>query len=89
MADRKQFKTINFATAPASLQPAEYTAAINSLALAFWGREATTAELASFDESRTLFVSGADPGRAATQKTNALMVMVCTGMLASFDSYTL
>ncbi len=88
MAMRKQFKTINFATRPENLQAQDFTAAVQSLALAFWGREATTAELASFDEARASFLSGRDMTRAVTQNTNSLMILICTGMLSSFDSYT-
>lgn len=85
---RKQFQTINFATRPESLQAQDYTMAVNSLAQAFWGRAATVAELASIDQARADFISGRDATRPVTQNTNSLMVLVCTGMLSSFDSYT-
>lgn len=87
-ATRKQFKTINFSLQPAALAPADYTAAINSLAQAFWGRDATTAEITSLSDARTAFINGRDAARAVTQNTNSLMIYVCTGMLSSFESYT-
>ncbi len=89
MATRKQFKTINFTVRPENLQAQDYTAAVNSLAMSFWGRETTTAELANFEEARTAFLAGRDMARPVTQNTNSLMLLICTGMLSSFDSYTL
>lgn len=85
---RKQFKTINFTLRSDAIPATEFTAAINSLALSFWGREATTSELASFETARMSFLSGRDPARAATSTSASLMKFVCTGMLSSFDSYT-
>ncbi len=88
MASRRFFQTIPFATKPEALTAGVYAAAVQSLAKDFWGRDATSEELVSLNEARTNFLSGRDAAKATTSTTNALMVLVCTGMLASFESYT-
>lgn len=89
LAMRKFFKTIAFNTRPENLQAADYSAALEALALSFWGRSPSSTEMNDLMTARTEFLSGRDSTKASTSTTSALMVMVCTGMLASFESYTL
>lgn len=89
LTKREVFKTLNFTVKPDALVATDYTSALQELALKIWGRQATAEELDLLNQARIDFIAGKDIAKANTSTTAALMVMVCTGMLSSFDAITL
>lgn len=89
-AQRRLYPGIDFSKNMSQLTDAEYDVALRNLAQKIWGREASAEELALFKEFRAGFLEGLNAGEAAQpQRTRALMLGVCTAMLASYESLSL
>lgn len=88
-ASRRFYNNVDFSRNIASVGDAQFVDAVNRLGLSFWGRAPGADELSLLQAARTEFLNALNTTeRNATASSRNLMLFTCTGMLASFDSYT-
>lgn len=86
---RKFYNGVNFNAGVASFSQSSFQNSLNKMALAFWGRNMTVAELSNMQSSRDEFLADYSAAELANaNSTRNLTLFSCTAMLASTDSYT-
>lgn len=84
-AARKFFGQVNFGASVAQNNKAAFDSAVSVMANSFWNRQPTDEETAALNAFYSEFSAVAGNAAAGTRN---LYLAACTGMLASFDSYT-
>jgi hypothetical protein len=88
-ASRKFFIEVDFTKGADMLSESIFMAAVQRMALAFWGRPANATELSYLAAARSDFLSDFTATEVkSTTASNNLTVFACTAMLASADSFT-
>lgn len=86
---RVMFKLVDFGKSVSSFNNAPFSDAVSGLSVRFWGRAIKTTESSMIRMGRDEFVQGIVGELTNVQHTKSLAVFLCTGMLSSFDSFSL
>lgn len=86
---RAVYKRIDFNRPVSDVSGAVLSNTVQDLALRFWGRSASDAEVAMMTTARDEFVQAIARDANAASHTRALAVFLCTAALSSFDSLSL
>jgi hypothetical protein len=88
-ASRRFTASIDYTKGVSSVTDANYSAVTNAMAMAFWGRPASSDENTILLQAKADFISGlTGSALTAASGTSNLMLYTCTGMLASFEAYS-
>lgn len=85
---RRLFASVDFATGLTTFSGNSFQSMVNNLALKFWGRGATPAEIEILSKGRRDFEDNFVGNRETGAAVRSLVLYTCTGMLSSFDSIT-
>lgn len=89
-ADRKFFNQVDFTRNMAGNSPAAYAAAVDSMAIAFWGRGVNDEERQAMNEFYSDYASSYGATGSAQDQvrvTRKLYLSACSAMLSSFDAF--